>query len=537
MTQNPPAFPVTLLKSCGNAPPEIRASEPLPTGAGVIDSASFRTIEGERLFDAVNHARTLAGQAVLHRSLTQPPGDFSSARGRQDAVRELQENAHLRAGLENLVQQAAQREGDFFLLLYGAFIGQFGSPANPMECTGYGHETYRNGTRFLLNFTDGIAALSAPRGDYLRGLFATFGRFAASRACTLMRGPAYRTERAIVTRKEKGPLTPAIRFTPTLFKPLLLVAVFLAGLVVVDFVPVLLNVAVAFLPAVWIFLLPLALTYFPIVGGFDRDSCIYPLRDIFRKSPEVQEAVDALGQLDELLGFLRYAEADGGVMTLPRLLEGERHALSVRGARNPILGKSNPDYIPNDIDLREVQLTFITGPNSGGKTAFCKTLAQIQLLAQIGCPVPADDAELTVADRIFYQAPEMGTLGEGEGRFGTELKRTKVIFLAATPRSLVVLDELSEGTTTQEKLEISANILEGFHRKGNDTLLITHNHELVDLFLEQNIGQGRQVEFVGEHPTHRLVPGVSRISHAHRIARKIGFSKEDIAKYLEEKGV
>ncbi|HLF98006.1 MAG TPA: DNA mismatch repair protein MutS [Methylococcaceae bacterium] len=529
--------PATLLQTCVNTPPEIRASQPLPTGEGVLDPASFRTIEGERLFEAVNHARTLAGQAVLHRSLAQPPGDHATAQSRQDAVRELREDPELRGRLEALVQQAAEREEDFFVLLFGTFLGQFGSPANAMERQGYGHETYRNGTAFLLNFADGIAASPTPHSDYLRSLFGTFGRFAASRAATLMRGPAYFSERAMLTRAEKGWLTPAVRFTPHMFKPVFLALAFAVGWAVVEFVPILLDLASVFLPSFWMFLLPFALLYFPVVGGFDRDSCIYPLRGIFRKSPEVQAAVDALGQVDELLGFLRYAEAEGGVTTLPRLLEGERHALSVTAARNPVLGKTNPDYVPNGIELKDVQLTFITGPNSGGKTAFCKTLAQIQLLAQIGCPVPAEKAELTVADRIFYQAPEAGALEEGEGRFGTELKRTKAIFLASTPKSLVVLDELSEGTTTQEKLEISANILEGFHKKGNNTLLITHNHELVDLFQDQNVGQARQVEFVGEHPTHRLIPGISRVSHAHRIARKIGFAKEDIAKYLEEHGI
>ena len=82
------------------------------------------------------------------------------------------------------------------------------------------------------------------------------------------------------------------------------------------------------------------------------------------------------------------------------------------------------------------RLGFVTGPNSGGKTAFCKTLAQVQLLAQIGCYVPATDAEMAVADRIYYQAPETGSLADLEGRFGIELQRTKEIFLATTPRSL-----------------------------------------------------------------------------------------------------
>ena len=76
------------------------------------------------------------------------------------------------------------------------------------------------------------------------------------------------------------------------------------------------------------------------------------------------------------------------------------------------------------------------------------------------------------------------------------------------------------------------NILDGFYQKGNNTILITNNHELVDRFQVQGIGLARQVEFENDQPTYRLVEGISRVSHADRVAKKIGFSKEDIARYL-----
>ncbi len=180
-------------------------------------------------------------------------------------------------------------------------------------------------------------------------------------------------------------------------------------------------------------------------------------------------------------------------------------------------------------------MTLITGPNSGGKTAICKTVAQGQLLTQIGCVVPADDVETVVANRIFYQVPEFSSLDHNEGRFGTELKRTKEIFLASSTKSLVILDELSEGTTYEEKLETSFNVLNGFYKKGINTILITHNHELVDNFMEKGIGQSLQVEFKGHQPTYKLIEGISRVSHAERVAKNIGFSKEDIENYLNDK--
>ncbi|MGH8590167.1 MAG: MutS-related protein, partial [Gammaproteobacteria bacterium] len=219
----------------------------------------------------------------------------------------------------------------------------------------------------------------------------------------------------------------------------------------------------------FVLLLPVALLYVPAVGGFDRDQFVYPLRDCFRAADEVRCVLAALGRIDELLALHRYARSFGSATVLPRVVDSPRHFLRLRGARNPILGYGNHDYVPNDIDLETTRLTFITGPNSGGKTALCKTIAQVQLLAQSGGYVPASEAEVAISDRIFYQTPEAGSLTDAEGRFGTELARTKSIFLGASPKSLVILDEMAEGTTYEEKLAISEAILSGFGRIGNST--------------------------------------------------------------------
>jgi DNA mismatch repair ATPase MutS len=269
----------------------------------------------------------------------------------------------------------------------------------------------------------------------------------------------------------------------------------------------------------------------------DRDKIIYPLRDYMNKSAALQEALALVGQLDELLALHRYAQKFGTATVLPELEESPQHHLTLRAVRNPVLAFENPDYVANDITIGQENLLFITGPNSGGKTAFSKTLAQVQLLAQIGSYVPAQEAKLCPAQLISYQTPEFNRLGDREGRFGTELQHTKRIFLATTPRSLVVLDEIAEGTTQTERVEIASNVLQGFHKIGNTTLLITHNHELVERFQTDGIGCFRQAEFVNDTPTYKLIDGISTISHADRIASRIGFAKEDIARYLGDKGV
>lgn len=527
----------TLLESWrDNVWPEVQSTKPLKTGEGVIDESAFNTIEVNEVFDAVNHASTMIGQAVLFRSLTQPLGVLEEIKAKQEAVEELRNNSALKENLEHIVQNAAANEKNFYLLLFGEFLGSFGTAREEHEIEGYGYLQYKRGIRFMLELVDQIQVSEAPKSAYLKNVFDKIKAFAESRAYSLMEGPAYITENGIKSKQEReGSLSPAIIFKPRIFKPLLLTLVFGIIWVLASLFPTdMFKVSVEAIPTASIFFIPLLLVYFPVVGGFDRDSCIIPLRNEFKSSPAVGETLDALGELDELLSFIKFADAFGGDMVLPELIEADHHRINLADARNPVLGKENPDYVGNNFILDNDKLVLVTGPNSGGKTAFCKTVTQIQLLAQIGCYVPASSATLTVADRIYYQVPEISHLDDGEGRFGTELKRTKDIFLTTTAKSLVVLDELSEGTTFEEKMESSSNVLNGFYRKGNSTILITHNHQLVDNFVAQGIGVPRQVEFANEAPTYKLIPGISRVSHADRVAKKIGFSKEDIDNYLSD---
>ncbi|WP_341328821.1 DNA mismatch repair protein MutS [Methylotuvimicrobium sp. KM2] len=526
----------TILQTWPENWPDTRSSRFADDEQGVIDAGAFSAIEVDEIYDTLNHAQTIAGQSVLYRSLAKPLDSIEAIKAKQKAVEAIADDAELRQQLQGIVEQASSHEKNLYLLLYGEFLGSFGTAREENEIEGFGYLQYKRGTRFMLDLVDQVKAVPETQSAYLNEVLGQIKNFTDSRAYSLMKGPVFISEQGIQSKQErKGSWIPAIIFKPNLFKPLLIALFFGVLWALANFFPTnLFSISKESIPVASIFFVPLLLIYFPIVGGFDRDSCIIPLRNEFKTSQAVGETLDALGQLDELLAFIKFRESFGGDLALPYFIEADHHRINLVNARNPVLAYRNPEYVGNDFQLDDDKLVLVTGPNSGGKTAFCKTVTQIQLLGQIGCYVPVKSATLTVADKIFYQVPEISHLDDGEGRFGTELKRTRDIFLATTAKSLVVLDELSEGTTFEEKLESSSNVLDGFYRKGNSTILITHNHQLVDNFVAKGIGLPKQVEFAGGAPTYKLIEGISRVSHADRVAKKIGFSKEDIDKYLAD---
>ncbi len=520
----------------------VRDTRPTEIDKGVLDAKTFDAIETDQLFDSCNHAFTHVGQSVLYRTLARPATDATLARKKQEALRELESNPDLLEALQHFVEAMAAGERSLYQLLYGTFTGGLAienssGGKDDMEFNGYGYHQFVDGTDFAVDLVETTHALPQPRSKYLRELFDAILNFGNSRTYSLMRGPVYLMEGKFKTKEEKPRYLPVPSFRPSMFKPLpMLLAMTAIGAAFYYFQDMLANFGISYL-GYGVLVLAVAVLPFLLIAiaASDRDSVIYPLRKLFKQSPELARALDTLGMIDEILSFHRYSLAFGGEMVLPEILEGERLRLSVTKARNPLLAMANTDYVPNDILLDDAgRLLVITGPNSGGKTAYCKTVVQIQLLGQIGCYIPAATARLVLAERIFYQVPDPGRLDEGMGRFGHELKRTREIFFNSTARSLVVLDELSEGTTFEEKLELSEYVLAGFHKLGASTLLVTHNHELCERLQEKGIGHYLQGEFSSRGPTFRLVPGVSRVSHADRVAAALGFSREDVEKHLAQ---
>ena len=534
------------LLSRGDRLAGVRDTRPGESDKGVLDAKTFDAIETDQLFDSLNQAVTHAGQSVLYRSLARPGTDAEIVRKKQEALHELESDATLRDALQHFIDEMARSERSLYELLYGTFTGGFaidssGTDKNDeMEFSGYGYHQFVDGTGFVVDLVEMEQALPQPRSEYLRDFVQDDTRlwhlaylFTDTRTGLPGRGKIQDG------RRETPRYLPIPRFRPSMFKPLpmfLILAALVAGLYF--FQGLLAGFGIAYLGyGILVLAIPILPVVLIAIASSDRDSVIYPLRKLFKHSPELARLLETMGMIDEILSFHRYSRAFGEKMTLPEIIESDRHSLIVTEARNPLLARANSNYVPNDIELDDTgRLLVITGPNSGGKTAYCKTVAQIQLLGQIGCYIPAANARMVVAEHIFYQVPDPGHLDEGMGRFAHELKRTREIFFSSTARSLVVLDELSEGTTFEEKMELSEYVLAGFYQLGASTLLVTHNHELCERLQDKGIGRYLQGEFLPQGPTYRLIPGVSRVSHADRVAAALGFSKEDVEKHLAARG-
>jgi DNA mismatch repair protein MutS len=145
-------------------------------------------------------------------------------------------------------------------------------------------------------------------------------------------------------------------------------------------------------------------------------------------------------------------------------------------------------FIPNDthLDRGGDQIHIITGPNMGGKSTYLRQTALIVILAQMGSFVPAKSARIGVVDRIFTRIGAMDFLSVGQSTFMVEMIETASILHNATPRSLILLDEIGRGTSTFDGLSLAWAVAEYLHDQEEvraKTLFATHYHELTELAL------------------------------------------------------
>ncbi|HAF24502.1 MAG TPA: DNA mismatch repair protein MutS [Blastocatellia bacterium] len=244
-------------------------------------------------------------------------------------------------------------------------------------------------------------------------------------------------------------------------------------------------------------------------------------------------ALDALASLGETAARRRYVR--------PVMHDGDE--IEIVQGRHPVIEVFNADpFVPNSVYLNNStdRLLIITGPNMGGKSTVLRQTAIIAILAQMGSFVPAEKARLPLVDRVWTRVGASDDLTRGRSTFMVEMTETAAILHSATPRSLVLLDEIGRGTATFDGLSIAWAVAEYLHdspEHAAKTLFATHYHELTELAERLPGAQNYQItaaEREGEVVfLHRLERGRASKSYGIQVARLAGLPPAVLANARE----
>lgn len=252
----------------------------------------------------------------------------------------------------------------------------------------------------------------------------------------------------------------------------------------------------------------------------------------------VQSVAQALSTLDVLLSLAEVAARRN--YTRPLLTEDDE--IYIRTGRHPVIESSGERFIPNDVYLNNStdRVLIITGPNMGGKSVYLRQTALISILAQIGSFVPADEARISIVDRIFTRVGASDSLARGRSTFMVEMTETANILNTATPRSLVLLDEVGRGTSTFDGLSLAWAITEYLHdnpQHAAKTLFATHYHEMTELAKLLPGVRNYQMAAKESNGTivflRRVVEGSASKSYGIEVARLAGLPRSVIERARE----
>ncbi|MDE2940502.1 MAG: DNA mismatch repair protein MutS [Chloroflexota bacterium] len=244
--------------------------------------------------------------------------------------------------------------------------------------------------------------------------------------------------------------------------------------------------------------------------------------------------VDVIASLAEVAARHRYVRPD--------INQGD--LINIRNGRHPVVERhlGSSSFVPNDVHLAndDARIVVLTGPNMAGKSTYIRQAAIMVLMAQIGSFVPADEATIGLVDRIFTRVGLQDDLATGQSTFMVEMVETASILNQATPRSLVILDEIGRGTSTYDGLSIAQSVIEHLHnnpRLGCKSLFATHYHELTELARTLPGVRNFSVAVAEEEGRvvflHRIVPGGADRSYGVHVAQLAGLPQAVVSRAWE----
>lgn len=261
-------------------------------------------------------------------------------------------------------------------------------------------------------------------------------------------------------------------------------------------------------------------------------------RQVGEASEKIRRNAGIIARVDCLVSFSETAARYHYVK--PKI--NNSGVIRIKNGRHPVLERLLPEgnFVPNDLEIGEVanRIHLLTGPNMAGKSTYMRQMALIVLMAQCGSLVPAEEAEIGIADRIFVRAGALDDLGKGQSTFMMEMNEVSYIIHHATRESFIVLDEIGRGTGTFDGLGIAWAIIEYIHdRIGARTIFATHYHQLTQLADElQGVAnysvavkeEGQDIIFL-----RKVVPGGTDKSYGIQVARLANLPEELVQRARE----
>lgn len=219
--------------------------------------------------------------------------------------------------------------------------------------------------------------------------------------------------------------------------------------------------------------------------------------------PALQQLAEQISQLDVLQSFAEVSEKQRYTRPTFNL----ERSVSIKEGRHPVIEKvmKSGEFVPNDVQMEnDADILLITGPNMSGKSTYMRQVALTSIMAQIGCFVPCEAADLPLFDQIFTRIGAADDLVSGQSTFMVEMLESRHALEHATDRSLILLDEIGRGTSTYDGMALAQAIIEYVHDHIHaKTLFSTHYHELTSL--EENLDKLRNVHVRAEEHDGNVV--------------------------------
>lgn len=259
--------------------------------------------------------------------------------------------------------------------------------------------------------------------------------------------------------------------------------------------------------------------------------------EVLKYIPQLQEIAYQISLIDVFISLAQAAIENNYIR--PKI--DSSFEIIIKEGRHPVVEKimEAEPFVPNDtyIDTQDSQILIITGPNMSGKSTYLRQVALIIILAQIGSFVPAIEAKIGIVDRIFTRIGARDILSQGASTFMVEMMETANILNNATPRSLLILDEVGRGTSTFDGISIAWATVEYLAKRKSKTLFATHFFELTGL--EKDYPNIKNYNFAVKEWQNKviflrkLIPGAADKSYGIQVAHLAGLPKE-VLKRAEE---